>query len=167
MVKKVDQKSTVPPPDASACVPPEKPSKSTLPTPGGGPEFIPFKLDVEALQGIDLSRPPKFPVGTTVPERVYRAIHSSGSGISQFIEDAITGFNGDMRALINAAGQLDAERKSARFDTGVRSISGRVSKAALTRLQEIFAALEGMRGMSLAKILGGLVILHLSNQLSP
>jgi len=34
-------------------------------------------------------------------------------------------------------------------------------------LQEIFAALEGMRGMSLAKILGGLVILHLSNQLSP
>lgn len=130
MVKKVDQKSTVPPPDARACDPPEKPSKSTLPTPGGGPEFIPFKLDVAALQGIDLSRPPKFPVGTTVPERVYRAIHSSGTGISQFIEDAITGFNGDI-APPSSANPWHGQRASWDWVESVLTDSGRPSRLSM------------------------------------
>jgi len=161
MVKKMDPKLTVPSPDSSACAPANKPTVPAPTPPVPGAEFG-FTNYQSVLQGIDLSRPPKFPVGTTVPERVYREILISGAGISQFIEDAITGFDGDLRALVEAAGQLDAERKSARFDTGVRSISGRVPKAALTRLQGILVALKGLRGMSLAKVLGGLVLLHLS-----
>ena len=160
MVKKTDPKPTVPLPDPSACAPASKATSPAPALPEPGAEFG-FTNYQSLLEGVVLSRPPKFPVGTTVPERVYDEIRISGVGISQFIEDAITGFDGDLRALVEAAGQLDAERKSARFDTGVRSISGRVPKAALTRLQGILAAFKGLRGMSLAKVLGGLVLLHL------
>jgi hypothetical protein len=97
-----------------------------------------------------------------VPERVYLEILGYRSGISQFLEDAINGFNGDMLALVEATNRLSEERRTARFDTGVRAISGRVPKGALTRLQEILAALKDIRGMSVAKILGGLVLLHLA-----
>jgi len=160
MVKKIDPKQTVPSPEPSVCAPASKPTTPAPTLPDAVAEFG-FTNYQSILEGVVLSRPPKFPVGTTVPERVYREILLSGAGISQFIEDAITGFDGDLRALVEAAGQLDAERKSARFDTGVRSISGRVPKAALTRLQGILAAFKGSRGMSLAKVLGGLVLLHL------
>jgi hypothetical protein len=157
MVKKTDTKR-IPPSDSNACKPPKK-AASPAPAQTEVPQFKPFNLD---LQGLNLVRPPKFSVGTTVPERVYLEILDYRSGISQFIEDAITGFNGDMQALVEAANQLSAERRTARFDTGVRAISGRVPKAALIRLQEILAALKGIRGMSVAKILGGLVQLYLS-----
>lgn len=156
MVKKGDAKP-IPAPNPDACNPS---GKTASPTPGEQvlPRFKPFNLD---LQGLNLVRPPKFPVGTTVPERVYLEILGYRTGISQFLEDAINGFDGDMLALVEAANQLAAERRNARFDTGVRAISGRVSKAAMTRLQEILAALKGVRGMSVAKVLGGLVLLHL------
>jgi hypothetical protein len=157
MVKKGDTKSPSAS-DPTACKPSRKPidpaSAEKAP-----PQLKPFNLD---LKGLNLVRPPKFPVGTTVPERVYLEILGNRSGISQFLEDAITGFDGDMRALVEAANQLSEERRTARFDTGVRAISGRVSRTALTRLQEILAALKDIRGMSVAKILGGLVLLQLA-----
>jgi len=160
MVKKIDPKQNIPSPDQSVCAPANKPTIPAPTPPVPGAEFG-FTNYQSVLEGVVLSRPPKFPVGTTVPERVYREILVSRAGISQFIEDAIAGFDGDLRALVEAAGQLDAERKAARFDTGVRSISGRVPKASLTRLQGILGALKNIPGMSLAKVLGGLVLLHL------
>lgn len=152
MVKKGDAKN-VSVPEPTACKPPAKAGSPAQAGKDSSP-FRPFNLD---LQGLNLVRPPKFPVGTTVPERVYLEILGSRTGISQFLEDAINSFDGDMLALVEAANQLAAERRSARFDTGVRAISGRVSKAAMTRLQEILAALKGVRGMSKAKVLAGLV----------
>ena len=161
MVKKMDTNSTVPvagpsqPPPESLASAPGGAVTGNVPTPG----FLP--LNFPDLTGILLMRPPKFPVGTTVPERVYRLISNHREGISAFIEEAINTFNGDLRALVVAAEDLAQERKTARFDTGVRSISGRVPKAALTRLQDLVAALKGIPGMSLAKVLGGLVQIHL------
>jgi hypothetical protein len=157
MVKKGDTRSPSAP-DPTACKTPGKPADPAS-VEKAPPQFKPFNLD---LKGLNLVRPPKFPVGTTVPERVYLEILGNRSGISQFLEDAIIGFDGDMLALVEAANQLSGERRSARFDTGVRAISGRVSREALTRLQEILAALKDIRGMSLAKILGGLVLLQLA-----
>ena len=161
MVKQTDRKARVPLQDRND----SEPSPSTAP-PSAASGEPGFEFDLEPLRdlldGLSLIRPPKFPVGTTVPERVYLEILSYRPGISQFIEDAITGFNGDIRTLVEAAAQISAERKTARFDTGVRSISGRVPKAALTRLQGIVGALREIPGMSLAKVLGGLVYLKLS-----
>ena len=161
MVKKMDSKSAAPSPNPRAST-----QEGYTTAPNGAPPVEEFKLDLEylrqAFEGVSLVRPPKFPVGTTVPERVYFEISSHRPGISQFIEEAITTFDGDMRTLLEAAAQISAERKSARFDTGVRSISGRVPKAALSRLQRIVAALKDVPGMSLAKVLGGLVQIQLS-----
>ena len=162
MVKKMDTKATAPSPDPNACAPGTMTGGShdlphTIPASG---EFGFKPGDLELLRTM-LARPPKFPVGTTVPERVYRAILVSHDGISQFIENAITSFDGDMRALVEAVDNLNTERKAARFDTGVRSISGRVTKASLTKLQTIIAALKDIPGMSLARVLGGLIQIHL------
>jgi hypothetical protein len=159
MGKKIDtnhaaqvQESNIPSRDAKAA------THALDPAPGPG--VPPYNL-AAALEGLVLSRPPKFPVGTTVPERVYQALTRHQEGISHFIETAISSFDGDMRALVIAANGLAEERRAARFDTGIRSISGRVSKAALTKLQLLVAALKDAPGMSMAKILGGLIQLHL------
>jgi hypothetical protein len=110
------------PQDPTACKPSSQ-AASPNPAEPTVPRFKPFNLD---LQGLNLVSPPKFPVGTTVPERVYLEILGYRSGISQFLEDAINGFNGDMLALVEATNRLSEERRTARFDTGVRAISGRV-----------------------------------------
>lgn len=161
MVKKLDTKQTIPAPGSNAITSASTSTSHASATPEPVAEFGFKPGELESL-GLNLIRPPKFPVGTTVPERVYLEILRYRSGISQFIEDAINDFDGDMHALVKAATSLSAERQSARFDTGVRSISGRVPKATLVRLQGILAALKEIRGMSLAKVLGGLVLLHLS-----
>lgn len=127
----------------------------------GSSEWDAFIANLPDLSGVLVPRLPKFPVGTTVPERVYRLIGAHPEGISHFIEEAITSFDGDLRALVMAANDLSEERRAARFDTGIRSISGRVTKAALKRIQGIVAALKEVPGMSLAKVLGGLIILRL------
>ncbi|MDR3572307.1 MAG: hypothetical protein P4L50_00460 [Anaerolineaceae bacterium] len=162
MVKKMDTKTTVPSPDPNACAPGTMTGGShDLPRPLPASGEYGFKPgDLNDLRNIFV-RPPKFPVGTTVPERVYLEILEYGPGISQFIEDAITSFNGDMRALVEAVDRFNKERKAARLDTGIRSISGRVPKASLTKLQSIIAALKDFPGMSLAKVLGGLIQIHL------
>jgi len=108
-------------------------------------------------------QPPKFIIGTTVPERIYLALLDSRAGISNYMEEAINAFDGDMKSLVEAAGRISEERKAARQDTGIRSISGRVPKAAFNRLEEIDKALEGIRGMSRAKVLAGLVQLKLNS----
>jgi hypothetical protein len=169
MVKKMDTTETVPALDPHASTsaskasnPPSSLNAADAP-PNPNAKFESQEEDWEDLRDIFVS-PPKFPVGTTLPDRMYMEILRSGNGISKFIEAAINGFDGDMQALVEAANQISTERKNARFDTGVRSISGRISKATLTRLQAILKALKSIHGMSLAKVLGGLVQIHLSKE---
>jgi hypothetical protein len=72
--------------------------------------------------------PPKFTLGTTVPEPVYIQLLDHPGAISKFFEDAISAFDGDLDALLSAAAVFSAERKEARKDTPIRNAVGRVSK---------------------------------------
>lgn len=107
--------------------------------------------------------PPKFVIGTTVPEPVYYNLLDYPGGISKFYEEALARFDGDLDALLRAAAQLVEERKRARHESGIRNVNGRVSKAAIFRLQQIERALADVRGMSRAKVLVGLIGLHFSD----
>jgi hypothetical protein len=107
--------------------------------------------------------PPKFTVGTTVPEPVYMQLLDYPGAISKFFEQAISDFDGDIDALLSAAAVFAVERKQARKDTPIRNAVGRVSKAADMKLKMIEDALTGIRGISRAKVLAGLIRLKLTN----
>jgi hypothetical protein len=100
-------------------------------------------------------------VGTTVPDPVYFKLLDHPGGISGFYEGTIAMFNGDMEALLRAASTFSEERKQARNTIAIRSANGRISKPTHDRLLAIESALKGIRGISKAKVLAGLIHLYL------
>ena len=108
--------------------------------------------------------PPKFVVGTTVPDPVYFLLLDFPGGISGFYEEAIAKFNGDMEALLRAAAQFSDLRKQSRQTTAIRSANGRVTKGAQEKILSMEASLKGIRGMSKAKILAGLIQLYINTK---
>jgi hypothetical protein len=108
--------------------------------------------------------PPKFVVGTTVPDPVYFQLLDYPGGISGFYEDAVAKFDDDTEALLRAAVLFSEIRKQARNTTAIRSANGRVSKSSHDRVLAIESALKGIRGMSKAKVLAGLIQLYLNSQ---
>jgi hypothetical protein len=105
--------------------------------------------------------PPKFVVGTTVPDPIYFQLLDYPGGISGFYEDAVAKFDGDVEALLRAAVLFSEIRKRARNTTAIRSANGRVSKGAHDRVLAIEGSLKGIRGISKAKVLAGLIHLYL------
>lgn len=105
--------------------------------------------------------PPKYVVGTTVPDPVYFQLLDHPGGISAFYEEALMKFSGSMEELLNAAVHFSAERKLSRQTNAIRSANGRISKAAHDRLLAIEGNLKGIRGISKAKLLAGLIQLFL------
>jgi hypothetical protein len=85
-------------------------------------------------------------------------------GVSAFYEHALGSFNGDLAALLDAAAQFAEYRKRARQTIAIRSANGRISKAAFEKIKTIEAALKGIRGMSRAKVLAGLIQSLLSRE---
>lgn len=106
--------------------------------------------------------PPKFVVGTTVPDPVYFRLLDYPGGISGFYEDAIAKFDGDTEALLRAAALFSVERKQSRQTTAIRSANGRVSRGAHEKLKSMEGSLTGIRGISKAKLLAGLIQLYLN-----
>lgn len=154
MVKGKD--APIPPMQADPCKPLGKPGvviKAGLPD-------VPKNTDIRYV----FVSPPKFTVGTTVPEPVYMQLLDYPGAISKCFEDAISSFDGDLDALVSAAAEFSAQRKLARKDTAIRNAVGRVSKAAEMKLKMIEDALAGIRGISRAKVLAGLI--HLKLQIS-
>ena len=109
-------------------------------------------------------RPAKFVVGTTVPDPVYFQLLDYPGGISGFYEDAVAKFNLDLETLLIASARFADERKQSRQTIAIRAANGRISKAAHQKIQQIEAALKGIRGISKAKVLSGLIQLYLNVQ---
>jgi hypothetical protein len=132
---------------------PEQPCK-----PSASPE-----PNLEALQNIFMS-PAKFVVGTSASEAAYRRMAASKGGLSDFFEEAIKSFDGNLEALVLAAAAFEEERKQGRQASGVRSANGRVSQECFDRVVELENALKGIRRMSRAKVMAGLAKLLLQRR---
>jgi hypothetical protein len=96
-----------------------------------------------------------------VPDSIYQRIQNHPGGVSHFIEDAVASFDGDLNALVNAAvAFVDARRFRASTDPP-RNASARLLPATFAKIQQIQDALGSIRGMSRAKVVAGLIQLHL------
>jgi hypothetical protein len=147
--------------------PPKSAGDTTPVAPAASPRepAVEYRLQPEdvarALEGLELGRQPKFTVGTVVPNQAYLRLPRHRGAITQFIESAIHAFDGDLRALVLTANRLDEERKAARFRTSVQPVSGRVTRAALTKLDSLVDTLRDVPDISRSKVLGALILIHL------
>jgi len=105
-------------------------------------------------------KPPKYFVSLSVPESLYRQLQRHG--ISRFLEEATAEFNGDLRSLLTASIQFMETRKNRKPMEAICNANGRVLKETLQKIEGIKDSLAGVRGMSRAKVLAGLVQLKLN-----
>ncbi|HNX37584.1 MAG TPA: hypothetical protein PKI15_04425 [Candidatus Cloacimonadota bacterium] len=100
-------------------------------------------------------------VSCPVPESVYLKLQQYPGGVSRFIEDAVESFNGDLNALVVAAVDFVNYRKQRAPQDPSRNASGRLLPSSMEKIQMIQAALSSIRGVTRAKIIAGLIQLHL------
>jgi hypothetical protein len=97
-----------------------------------------------------------------VPDSVYQKLQNHPGGVSYFIEDAVASFDGDLNALVAAAVVFVDNRRFRASTDPPRNASGRILPTTFAKIQQIQDALSGIRGMSRAKVVAGLIHLHLS-----
>jgi len=116
----------------------------------------------DELRGLELSflAPPKFFVSVSVPEHTYRRLQRYG--ISKFFEEAVASFDGDLKALVEASLELMKARRDRNPTEAICNANGRVLKSTLQKIESIKDSLAGIRGISRAKVLGGIVRLKLN-----
>jgi len=165
-----------PPPDAPPCLPgaeePHAAEKATdqPPTPREvfwaeiqdiDPDPPPPPLPDE-LRGLELSflAPPRFFVSVSVPEHIYRRLQRYG--ISKFFEEAVASFDGDLKALVEASLELMKARRERNPTEAICNANGRVLRETRQKIESIKDSLAGIRGVSRAKVLAGLVQLKLN-----
>lgn len=114
------------------------------------------------LQDFTLSflAPPKSFISLSVPESIYRQLQRYG--ISRFYEEAVQEFDGDLKALLVAALQFIEARKNRKPLDGICNANGRVLKESMKKIEDIKESLAGIRNISRAKVLAGLVQLKLN-----
>lgn len=107
-------------------------------------------------------QPPKFFISLSVSESLYRQLQRYG--ISRFFEEATAEFDGDLRSLLTASLQFMEARKNRKPMEAICNANGRVLKETLQKIEGIKESLAGVRAMSRAKVLAGLVQMKLNSQ---
>lgn len=136
-----------------------KGSASAKPTSAKGKELV-LHGDVEGLTLAFVPAQRRL-VSVSVPESLYMKIQAYPGGVSQFYEDAVARFDGDLKALVEAAVRFIESRRACAAEDPARNASGRVQPGTYDTIRKIEAALSHIRGLSRAKVLAGLISLHL------
>ena len=127
-----------------------------------GAEDLVLHGDVTKLTYAFVGHPRRL-VTCPIPDSIYLKIQAYPGGVSRFLEDAVAAFDGNLEALVEAAVVfVDARRYNASADPP-RNASGRILPATLEKIQMIQDALSAIRGNSRAKVIAGLIQLHLTN----
>lgn len=122
-------------------------------------EYPPLPDDLKDFR-LSFLKPPKYFVSLSVPESLYFRLRRYG--ISKFYEEAVESFDGDLRSLLTASLEFMEARKNRKPLEAVCNLNGRVVKESLEKIESIKDSLEGIRNMSRAKVLAGLVQLKLN-----
>ena len=118
--------------------------------------------DIESLKFVFLNSKRRL-ISASVPDSILVKLQDYPGGVSHFFEDAVAAFDGDLRALVEAAVVFVENRRYQAPEDPARNASVRVTPATFEKIQKILDALIGIRGMSRAKVLAGLIQLHLTN----
>ena len=116
--------------------------------------------DIESLKFVFINSQKKL-ISTSVSDSVLVKIQAYPGGVSRFVEEAVSNFNGDLRALVEASVKFVDERRGRASEDPARNASVRILPASFIKIQKIQDALATIRGMSRAKILAGLIQLKL------
>ncbi|HJV49080.1 MAG TPA: hypothetical protein VJ549_07380 [Geothrix sp.] len=122
-------------------------------------EYPPLPDDLKDFR-LSFLKPPKYFVSLSVPESLYFRLRRYG--ISKFYEEAVASFDGDLRSLLTASLEFMEARKNRKPMEAVCNLNGRVVKETLQKIESIKDSLDGIRNMSRAKVLAGLVQLKLN-----
>jgi len=160
---KGDQSSIIPPvasmTQANARKPGKrKPPRSASALPASGADELVLHGDISGLT-YAFVRKPKRLLTCPVPDSVYLKMQGHPGGVSQFFEDAVAAFDGDLEALVNAAVLFVEHRRLKAAVDPPRNASGRVDSGTFEKVERINQALAEIRGMSRAKVVAGLIML--------
>nr|WP_320131697.1 hypothetical protein [uncultured Holophaga sp.] len=136
---------------------------SAVSLPAEGPDDLVLFGDISGLTYAFKGKPRRL-LTCPVPESVYLRLQSHPGGISQFFEEAVATFNGDLNALVNAAVSFVENRRIRAGVDPPRNASGRVLPSTFEKVQRINEALSSIQGMSRAKVMAGLINQHLEEQ---
>jgi hypothetical protein len=133
-----------------------------LPPPKPQTDDLVLYGDIESLKYVFINSKRRL-ISTSMPDSILVKLQAYPGGVSKFFEDAITSFNGDLRALVEAAVVFVENRRYQSPEDPARNASVRVLPATFEKVQKIHAALASIRGMSRAKVISGLLQLHLAS----
>jgi hypothetical protein len=137
-----------------------KPIDVPPPTPQPKADDLVLHGDIESLKFVFINSQRRL-ISTSVPDSILAKLQAYPGGVSRFFEDAVSNFDGNLRALVEAAVVFVENRRSRTSEDPARNASGRVSQTTFEKIQKIHAALAGIRGMSRAKVLAGLIQLRI------
>ena len=140
-----------------------KDSRPLPPTASSGADDLVLYGDIEPLKFVFINAQRKL-ISTSVPDSVLVKIQAYPGGVSKFFEDAVSAFNGDLRALVEAAVQFVDDRRVRAPEDPARNASVRVFPETYEKIQKIQTALITIRGMSRAKVIAGLIQLKLKQR---
>ena len=149
--------------------------RTIIPPPGGRKEACDPQLegggdlkltgDISSLKYAFVSSGSKV-VGCPVPESILVKLQVHPGGIGRFYEEAVeaflTTFHGDLEKLVEAAVVFIQERKRLAPIDPTQNANGRVSAEAFQKIQKVQDALTGIKGLSRAKVIAGLIQLNLT-----
>lgn len=115
---------TMPPANARKHHPSAKGKGSAASRSSGAKELV-LHGDVEALTLAFVPSQRRL-VSVSVPESLYMKLQSYPGGVSQLYEDAVAKFDGDLKALVEAAVQFIDQRRACAAEDPARNASGRV-----------------------------------------
>ena len=128
------------------------------------PDDLILHGDIESLKFAFINSQRRL-ISTSVPDSILTKLQAYPGGVSRFFEDAVANFDGDLRALVEAAVIFVENRRYRTPEDPARNASGRVLPGTFEKIMKIHVALTGVRGMSRAKVMAGLIHIYLSNRL--
>lgn len=134
------------------------PGRPPQPSKTGADDLVLYG-DVESLRDAFRNAQRRL-ISASVPDSILVKLQAYPGGVSHFLEDAVASFDGDLRALVEAAVVFVENRRLRAPEDPARNASARVLPSTFDKIKRIHAALAGVRGMSRAKVLVGLLWLH-------
>ena len=138
-----------------------KATGETLPAPNSQTDDLVLYGDIETLKYVFINSKRRL-ISASVPDSILIKLQAYPGGVTRYFEDAIASFDGDLRALVEAAVVFVENRRYQAPEDPARNAGVRVTPAAFEKIQKIHAALSTIRGMSRAKVISGLLQMRLN-----
>ena len=127
----------------------KEPSSATPPKADSRADDLVLYGDIEPLKFVFINAQRKL-ISASVPDSVLIKLQAYPGGVSRFLEDAVSEFNGDLRALVEASVTFVDERRARAPSDPARNASVRVLPDVFAKIQRsirLWRRFEACRGL--------------------